>query len=164
MLTAGLISNLLGNRLPGAGTVYVSQDLRFAAPVHADDVIRVTVTAREKEPARKLVRFDCSCTNQNGAVVLTGLATVIAPTEKQRRPVAELGRLHLQDHDHYEELIRAQRGDPADRLRRGPPVRGECAQGCDRGGAGRDHRADSGRAGGEDPRHGRGRGHRHLRL
>ena len=106
MLTAGLISNLLGNRLPGAGTVYVSQDLQFAAPVHADDVIRVTVTARDKEPARKLVRFDCSCTNQNGAVVLTGLATVIAPTEKQRRPVAELGRLHLQDHDHYEELIR----------------------------------------------------------
>jgi phosphate acetyltransferase len=106
MLTAGLISNLLGNRLPGAGTVYVSQDLQFAAPVHADDVIRVTVTARDKEPSRKLVHFDCSCTNQDGAVVLTGLATVIAPTQKQRRPVAELGRLHLQDHDHYEELIR----------------------------------------------------------
>ena len=106
MLTAGLISNLLGNRLPGAGTVYVSQDLQFAAPVHVGDVIQVTVTARDKEPSRKLVRFDCSCTNQDGAVVLTGLATVIAPTRKQRRPLAELGRLHLQDHDHYEELIR----------------------------------------------------------
>ena len=112
MLTAGLISNLLGNRLPGAGTVYVSQDLQFAAPVHADDVIRVTVTARDKDPSRKLVRFDCSCANQNGAVVLTGLATVIAPTEKQRRPVAELGRLHLQDHDHYEELIRRNEAIP----------------------------------------------------
>ena len=112
MLTAGLISNLLGNRLPGAGTVYVSQELEFAAPVHADDVIRVTVTAREKEPERKLVRFDCRCTNQNGTVVLTGLATVIAPTQKQRRPMAELGRLHLQDHDHYEELIRRNAGIP----------------------------------------------------
>jgi phosphotransacetylase/acyl dehydratase len=106
MLTAGLISNLLGNRLPGAGTVYVSQELTFAAPVHADDVIRVTVTAREKEPDRKLVRFDCRCVNQDEVEVLTGTATVIAPAEKQRRPVAELGRLHLQDHDHYEELIR----------------------------------------------------------
>src|SRR3954462_6240965 len=44
MLTAGLISNLLGNRLPGAGTVYVAQDLRFLAPVHVDDTIIVTVT------------------------------------------------------------------------------------------------------------------------
>ena len=106
MLTAGLISNLLGNRLPGAGTVYVSQDLRFAAPVHADDLITVTVTARAKDPATRLVRFDCLCTNQAGLEVLTGTATVIAPTEKLRRPVAELGRLNLQDHDHYEELIR----------------------------------------------------------
>jgi phosphate acetyltransferase len=113
MLTAGLISNLLGNRLPGAGTVYVSQELQFAAPVHADDRVKVTVTAREKEPRRKLVKFDCSCTNQEGAVVLTGLATVIAPTEKQRRPVAELGRLQLQDHDHYEELIRRNVAIPA---------------------------------------------------
>ena len=44
--------------------------------------------------------------------MLTGLATVIAPTEKQRRPVAELGRLHLQDHDHYEELIRRNEAIP----------------------------------------------------
>ena len=106
MLTAGLISNLLGNRLPGAGTVYVSQELNFAAPVHADDLIRVTVTARAKDPASKQVTFDCSCTNQKGELVLSGLARVVAPTEKQRRPVAELGKLHLQDHDHYEELIR----------------------------------------------------------
>ncbi len=106
MLTAGLISNLLGNRLPGAGTVYVSQELNFAAPVHADDVVRVTVTARAKDSARRLVTFDCACVNQDGQAVLSGVATVIAPSAKLRRPAAELGRLNLQDHDHYEELIR----------------------------------------------------------
>ena len=63
MLTAGLISNLLGSRLPGAGTVYVAQDLRFAAPVHAGDRVTVTVTATEKDPARKEVKFRCSCVN-----------------------------------------------------------------------------------------------------
>ena len=164
MLTAGLISNLLGNRLPGAGTVYVSQDLQFAAPVHADDVIRVTVTARDKEPARKLVRFDCSCTNQNGAVVLTGLATVIAPTEKQRRPVAELGRLHLQDHDHYEELIRRNEAIPPIACAVAHPCEESALKGAIEAAQAEHHRADSGRAGGEDPRHGRGRGYRHLRL
>ena len=48
MFSAGLISSVLGNRLPGAGTVYLAQELRFAAPVYAADTITVTVTAREK--------------------------------------------------------------------------------------------------------------------
>jgi phosphate acetyltransferase len=112
MLTAGLISNLLGNRLPGAGTVYVAQDLRFAAPVHAGDRVTVTVTATEKDPARKEVKFRCACVNQDGATVLTGLATVVAPVEKQRRPAVELGELNLQDHDHYEELVRRNKSIP----------------------------------------------------
>ena len=164
MLTAGLISNLLSNRLPGAGTVYVSQELQFAAPVHADDTVKVTVTAREKEPRRKLVRFDCSCTNQEGAVVLTGLVTVIAPTEKQRRPggrarpAAAAGPRPLRGADP------AQRGDSVDHLRRRPPVRGECAQGCGRGRPGRHHRPDPGRTGGQDRRHGRRGRARHLEL
>ena len=105
MLTAGLISSLLGNRLPGAGTVYVAQDLRFAAPVHAGDHIRVTITVREKQAQGRLVIFDCDCTNQDGVAVLTGTATVVAPTEKRRGPAVELARLHCQDHDHYEALI-----------------------------------------------------------
>jgi phosphotransacetylase/acyl dehydratase len=112
MLTAGLISNLLGNRLPGAGTVYVSQDLQFAAPVHADDRITVTVTAKEKDANGRLVRFDCTCVNQDGNTVLTGTATVAAPSEKLKRPAIELAELHLQDHDHYEMLIERSKAIP----------------------------------------------------
>jgi phosphate acetyltransferase len=105
MLTAGLISNLLGNKLPGAGTVYVGQDLRFEAPVHAGDTITVSVTAKEKEPERKLIRFDCACVNQDGRRVLSGVATVLAPTERLTAPARELPEIRLQRHDSYRRLI-----------------------------------------------------------
>ena len=67
MLSAGLISSVFGNRLPGAGTVYLAQELRFAAPVYADDTITVTVTASDKQSAERIVRFDCTCVNQDGS-------------------------------------------------------------------------------------------------
>jgi phosphate acetyltransferase len=105
MLTAGLISNLLGNRLPGAGTVYVGQELRFEAPVHAGDSVTVTVTAREKRPERRLVLFDCACVDQDGRTVVSGVATVVAPAEKLRAPALPLPEVHLRRHDSYRELI-----------------------------------------------------------
>jgi acyl dehydratase len=66
MLTAGLICNLLGNRLPGTGMIYGLRELQLAAPVHADDRIRVTITAREKLPERRIVLFYCACVNSAG--------------------------------------------------------------------------------------------------
>ena len=56
MFSAGLISSVLGNRLPGAGTVYLAQELRFAAPVYADDTITVTVTASTRRAPWKAIR------------------------------------------------------------------------------------------------------------
>jgi phosphate acetyltransferase len=123
MLTAGLIPNLLGNRLPGAGTVYVAQDLRFLAPVHVDDTITVTVTAREKRPERHLVLFDCRCVNQRGEPVLEGLATVIAPTEKARAPMPDQRLARYQRHDSYRLLI--------ERTNDIPPIPCAVAHPCD---------------------------------
>jgi phosphate acetyltransferase len=105
MLTAGLISTLLGNRLPGPGTVYLGQDLRFRRPVLAGDTVTVTVTAREKRPADHVVLFDCSCVNQNGEAVLSGTAEVIAPTEKARVAPRELPELRTRSHAKYDRLI-----------------------------------------------------------
>jgi phosphotransacetylase/acyl dehydratase len=105
MLTAGLISNLLGNRLPGPGTIYLGQDLRFRRPVRAGDVVKVTVTAREKRPERSVVVFDCLCANQRGEAVLTGTAEVIAPREKVRREAATLPEITVHRHAKYERLI-----------------------------------------------------------
>jgi len=113
MLSAGLFSNLLGNRLPGSGTVYISQDLHFAAPVHAGDTITVTVTATEKRADGNLVLFDCGCINQDGQEVLHGTATVRAPTAKIVREVAELPELTLRRHDKLAAVIERTREIPA---------------------------------------------------
>ena len=90
MWGAALISRLLGTRLPGPGTIYLAQTLQFLKPVRIGDELRVTATVGAKEQTKKHVTLDCDIRNQTGAVVLTGVATVIAPTEKVRRPRAQL--------------------------------------------------------------------------
>ena len=81
MLSAGLISACLGTRLPGPGTIYVSQDLRFRKPVYLGDTVtaEVVVTALEDKGR---VRLSTTCRNQDDDVVLDGEAVVIAPREK----------------------------------------------------------------------------------
>jgi phosphotransacetylase/acyl dehydratase len=113
LLVAGLISNILGNKLPGAGTIYRSQDLRFRRPVQVGDSVTVTVTAREKRQTDHVVLFDCACTNQDGETVLSGTAEVSAPTERLQAPARELPTAHLKRHEKYERLIaRAQEDRP----------------------------------------------------
>lgn len=81
-----LISSVLGNVLPGPGTIYVSQSLRFSRPVKVGDTLTVTVTCTRKVDDRKRIVFDCLCANQHGKTVIAGEAEVVAPTEKIRRP------------------------------------------------------------------------------
>ena len=113
MWTASLISSVLGNELPGAGTVYVRQDLHFHAPVFLGDVVTATVTVTGKEQAGNLVRFDCRCTNQNGEVVLDGTAEVRAPTNRDAMPSVNRPTFSVQTHDGYEELLRRAARIPA---------------------------------------------------
>jgi acyl dehydratase len=77
MLTAGLISNLLGNVLPGPGTVYLRQELKFLAPVYPGDTIEAGVEVLEKNDAKKILRLKTSCRNQEGKAVLEGEALVM---------------------------------------------------------------------------------------
>lgn len=106
MWGGALISAVLGTRLPGSGTIYLGQDLRFREPVGLGDTVTVTVTAAEKLPENHIVLLNCRCVNQNGDEVITGTAQVIAPTEKVRRPQAALPEVQIRRHDRYEELIR----------------------------------------------------------
>ena len=76
MWGGALISTVLGTRLPGPGTIYLSQDLRFRRPVGLGDTIAVTVTVREKIAEKGRVVFDCRCTNQAGEDVITGIAVM----------------------------------------------------------------------------------------
>ena len=105
MWSGALISTVLGTELPGPGTIYLGQDLRFRRPVAVGDTVTVTVTAREKRADKHIVVFDCRCVNQRSEDVVTGTAEVIAPTEKIRRPRAELPEVELRHHDRYHHLI-----------------------------------------------------------
>lgn len=95
MWGGALISTVLGTQLPGPGTIYIGQTLRFKKPVAIGDRLTVTVTVIEKKPEKKRVIFACECRNQQDEIVMEGQAEVIAPTKKIRRPKAVLPEINL---------------------------------------------------------------------
>jgi phosphotransacetylase/acyl dehydratase len=111
---AGLISAVLGTKLPGPGTIYLGQDLRFRHPVSIGDTITATLTVAEKNPAKGDVTLDCVCTNQDGKAVITGTAETRAPTEKIRRKRMVLPGVSVGRHDALHAILgRAANGKPA---------------------------------------------------
>jgi acyl dehydratase len=111
MWGASLISTLIGTKLPGPGAIYLGQTLKFCRPVAVGDTITVSVTATEKDEKKHIVIFDCQCTNQHGEVVIKGSATVIAPTEKVKRPRITMPEVHLHEHGvFYRRLIELSTG------------------------------------------------------
>jgi 3-hydroxybutyryl-CoA dehydratase len=87
LYTAGLISAVLGTRLPGPGAIYISQTLNFRAPVRIGDTVTVTVTVAELMPEKSRARLSCVC-KVGRDVVLDGEALVKVPREeKGKRPV-----------------------------------------------------------------------------
>ena len=97
MWGASLISTLLGTKLPGPGTIYVEQTIRFRRPVTIGELISVSVTVVSKDPVRHRVVLDCRCVNQQGETVIDGTADVIAPTETVRRPRHILPEVSLRE-------------------------------------------------------------------
>lgn len=81
MLSAGLISAVLGTKLPGPGAIYLGQTLKFMAPVYFGDTVTATATIRELDSEKNRAILDTTCTNQNGTVVITGEA-VISPRKE----------------------------------------------------------------------------------
>lgn len=81
MLTAGLISAVLANQLPGPGTIYLKQELKFLAPVKIGDTITARVEIIELIPDKNIVRLKTVCSNQENITVLEGEAWVSAPKE-----------------------------------------------------------------------------------
>ncbi len=79
MLSAGLISAVLGTMLPGPGTIYMGQELRFTKPVFVGDTITATITVAELIPEKNRAKLETVCTNQDGEVVIKGMATVMPP-------------------------------------------------------------------------------------
>src|SRR5512135_1440557 len=82
MWSGALISTVLGTEFPGPGTLYLGQDLRFRRPVKVGDTVTIRVEATAKDPAKGKVTLKTECVNQDGDVVVTGTAEVMAPTQK----------------------------------------------------------------------------------
>jgi len=79
MLSAGFISAVLANKLPGPGTVYLGQTLKFKAPVRIGDTVTATVTVRELNVSRRRCVMDSVCT-VNGKTVIEGESTLYCTT------------------------------------------------------------------------------------
>jgi 3-hydroxybutyryl-CoA dehydratase len=82
MLTGAIVSAAIAMKLPGPGTIYLSQSLRFRLPVKIGDEICVHLEVTDKRDKRKFVTLDCKAVNQHGKVVASGTAEVMSPTEK----------------------------------------------------------------------------------
>jgi phosphate acetyltransferase/phosphate butyryltransferase len=97
MWGGALISTLLGTKLPGPGSIYLGQTLRFFKPVAPGDTITVSARAKAKDPEKHRITFETECSNQRGEVVISGTAEILAPTEKVRRPRVVLPEVRLHD-------------------------------------------------------------------
>jgi 3-hydroxybutyryl-CoA dehydratase len=78
---SSIISALLGEKLPGEGTIYLGQETKFVAPVFIDDTILVTCEVINIIKDKNIVEFSCTIVNQHGNLVVEGVATVMPPKE-----------------------------------------------------------------------------------
>lgn len=79
MLSAGLISAVLGMQLPGPGSIYTNQTLKFVSPVYFGDTLTATVTVEALIPEKNRITLSTIVTNQDGKTVTTGEATLLLP-------------------------------------------------------------------------------------
>lgn len=113
MFLGGLVSTVLGTIMPGPGTIYLGQELKFKSPIRVGDKITVTLTVKTRREDKPIVTFDCLCVNQAGATVLEGTSTVLAPSEKVRRQRAAMPEIEVVTHDRYHALMEKGRNLPA---------------------------------------------------
>jgi phosphate acetyltransferase len=111
MWGGALISTVLGTEYPGPGSIYLSQSLRFERPLHVGDTLDVRVTVTAKDERHHHVTLDCTCTDQEGQVVISGSALIKAPTEKIKRPRMAPMQVRLTDKGlRYRQLLELTKG------------------------------------------------------
>jgi phosphate acetyltransferase len=117
------VSGLLGNQLPGPGTVHSGQDLEFLAPVPIGEQVTISITATAKDAASRRVTFDCRGVNARGETIMTGTARVIAPQVKITMERPDAAQVSIQSHDNLERFV--------ERCQQLPPVSVAVAHPCD---------------------------------
>ena len=117
------VSGLLGNQLPGPGTVHSGQDLEFLAPVPIGEKVTISITATARDAASRRVTFDCRGLNARGETIMTGTARVIAPQVKIRMQRPDAAQVSIQSHDNLERFV--------ERCQQLPPVSVAVVHPCD---------------------------------
>jgi len=84
MLSASLISAVIGNKLPGPGSIYISQTLHFTSPVYLGDELTAKVTVLSVRQDKPIATLETICSKQDGTVVLKGEAVVAFPSSLSR--------------------------------------------------------------------------------
>ncbi len=105
MWAAGLVAAVVGTRLPGAGSVYRSQSLRFLAPVAAGDTLSINVRVTAREPSSRTITLACEGVNQHGERVIEGEADVVAPDTAIAYHPATLPEVRLLTDDGLQRLL-----------------------------------------------------------
>ena len=82
ILSLGFISAVFGNIFPGPGTIYLTQEVRFLAPVRIGDTITGRVEVTELIPDKNRVKFRTTCINQEGKIVVDGTAWAMPPRKE----------------------------------------------------------------------------------
>jgi phosphate butyryltransferase len=112
MWVGALISSVLGNVLPGPGTLYRAQSLRFLDRVHVGDELTISVTVKDKLPGSVVV-MDTSVRGRGGDTVAEGVAEVLAPERKVSIDMDEMPEILVHRHQHFDDYIRTCEGlDP----------------------------------------------------
>ena len=112
MWLGSLISSVLGNILPGPGTLYRSQDFEFMGRAHVSDLLKITVTLLEKGQSPSAI-FGTTVNDSNGVCIASGKAIVDAPLQDIYLSPNELPGLLMDEHDHFDRLIaEAQKLEP----------------------------------------------------
>ncbi len=104
MWTGSMFSTLLGMQLPGLGTIYLSQTLKFLKPVHLGDTITAAVKVIAKDDKKKHITLETLCANEKGEHVLEGVAVVLPPTEKVCWTATPLPEVQIKTDGHDYEM------------------------------------------------------------
>jgi len=104
MWVGALVSAVLGNLLPGPGTLYKTQSFRFLDRVHVGDELTITVRVAEKRPGNAVV-LETTVTGRGGDLVADGQAEVLAPTAKIEFEGSSLPEILVARHRHFDRLL-----------------------------------------------------------
>ncbi len=97
MFSALLVTAAVATRLPGPGSIYRGQEMKFIRPVKLGDTITAELEIIEKKKRGNIVLINCVIKNQHGEKVFSGVSTAIAPTEKIRIEAAELPTITIEN-------------------------------------------------------------------